>query len=75
MNKNTLLEVLKDADDLQQQSNVLRKSAGMSIRKYRKNELKVSLRKLASQLGISAMFLSDIERGNRYISPKIVDKL
>lgn len=30
-----------------------------------REETKVSLRKLATKLGISAMYLSDLERGNR----------
>ena len=40
------------------------KTFGVCIRK-RREELKISVRELASKIGMSPVYLSDIERGNR----------
>lgn len=44
-------------------------SFGVAIKKKRE-EMQLSIRALADQLGISAVFMSDIERGNRFAPSK-----
>lgn len=47
---------------------------GYAIRETRRKK-KISLRELARRLGISPMYLSDIERGNRFPSYDTMEKI
>jgi len=68
------LEIFKDINDLEKQSNALRYSFGKSIRTARK-ESEISLRELARRIGVSASYLSDVEVGRRTISKNNLIKI
>lgn len=77
-------ELIEAADDLKKHqeqyffaaSEVMRdnKKIGIWYREYRESRAK-SLRKASILLGISAAYLSDIERGNRSPSSVIIKKM
>src|ERR1700687_399110 len=50
------------------------KNLGEKIRELRENK-DISLRELAKELAISAAFLSDVELGRRYPSPKVLRQI
>lgn len=49
----------------------MNQSFGELVKKYRKGK---SLKKLGDEIGITASYLSDIEKGNRFPSKKVLDE-
>lgn len=74
MNTEIFQEMLNDAKSHRQQAEVLELSIGPAIRKTR-TAMGITLRKMASQMGISPAYLSDIEQGRRKVSDNVLKKL
>ena len=73
------LRVNEDMRDfLQEQENQLNKNFGIEARKIRQ-EKNISLRKKSKEIGISHVYLDDIENGRRHAPPdlriRIIDAL
>ena len=57
--------------ECKQSRNAARLNAGSALRRERESR-KISLRAMARELGVSPVFVSDCERGNRWFAPDLL---
>lgn len=57
--------------ECRQNRNAARLNAGAALRRERESR-KISLRAMAKELGVSPVFVSDCERGNRWFAPDLL---